>query len=49
MHVNTIGEQEIWFRYFFQSVLLSNKCQNNVYKVKNSLKRLLNAIFWLEF
>ena len=30
MHIYTIGEQEIWFRYFLQSVLLSNKCQNNV-------------------
>ena len=30
MHIYTIGEQEIGFRYFFQSVLLSNKCQNNV-------------------
>ena len=30
MHIYTIGEQEIWFCYFFNPYLFSNKCQNNV-------------------
>ena len=30
MHIYTIGEQENMIPLFFQSVLLSNKCQNNV-------------------
>ena len=30
MHINTIGEQDLWFRYFCNPLLLSNKCENNV-------------------
>ena len=48
MHVNTIGEQEIWFRYFFNPYYFRTSVKTT-FKEKNLIKRLLNAIFWLDF
>ena len=48
MHVNTIGEQEIWFLYFFNPYYFEQVSKQRL-KVKNSIKRLLNAIFRLDF
>ena len=48
MHINTIGEQEIWFLYFAIRITFEQVWKQRL-KVKNSIKRLLNAIFWLDF
>ena len=48
MHVNTIGEQEIWF-LFFSIRITFEQVSKQVLKVKNLIKRLLNAIFRLDF
>ena len=48
MHIYTIGEQEIWFRYFSIRITFEQVSKQRL-KVKNSIKRLLNAIFWLDF
>ena len=48
MHIYTIGEQEIGFRYFFNPYTFEQVSKQRL-KVKNSIKRLLNAIFWLDF
>ena len=48
MHIYTIGEQEIWFRYFLIRITFEQVSKQRL-KVKYSIKRLLNAIFWLDF
>ena len=48
MHVYTYGEQEIWFRYFSIRITFEQVSKQRL-KVKNSIKPLLNAIFWLDF
>ena len=48
MHVNTIGEQEIWFLYFSIRITFEQVSRQRL-KVQKSIKRLLNAIFWLDF
>ena len=48
MHVNTIGEQELWFFNFFNPYYFEQVSKQRL-KVKKSIKRLLNAIFWLDF
>ena len=48
MHINTIGEQEIWYRYISIRITFEQVSRQRL-KVKNSIKRLLNAIFWLDF
>ena len=48
MRINTIVEQEIWFYYFFNPYYFEQVSKQRL-KVKNSIKRLLNAIFWLDF
>ena len=48
MHIYTIGEQEIGFRYF--SILITfEQVSKQRLKVKDSIKPLLNAVFWLDF
>ena len=47
MHIYTNGEQEIWFRYFCNPFTFEQVSKQRL-KVKNSIKRLLNAIFWLD-
>ena len=48
MQIYTIGEEEIWFRYFFNPYYFRTSVKTT-FKGKNSIKRLLNAIFWLDF
>ena len=48
MHIYTIGEQEVWYRYFSIPITFEQVSKQRL-KVKKSIKRLLNAIFWLDF
>ena len=48
MHIYTIGEQEVWYRYFSIRITFEQVSKQRL-KVKKSIKRLLNAIFWLDF
>ena len=48
MHIYTIGEQEIQHRYFSIRITFEQVSKQRL-KVKNSIKRLLNTIFWLDF
>ena len=48
MHIYTIEKQEIWFRYFSIRITFEQVSKQRL-KVKNSIKPLLNAIFWLDF
>ena len=48
MRINTIVEQEIWFHYFSIRITFEQVWKQPL-KVKNSSKRLLIAIFWLDF
>ena len=48
MRINTIGEQEIWFLTFSIRITFEQVSKQRL-KVKKSIKRLLNAIFWLDF
>ena len=48
MHIYTIGEQEIGFRYFSIRITFEQVWKQRL-KVKDSIKLLLNAIFWLDF
>ena len=48
MHIYTTGKQEIWYRYFSIRITFEQVWKQRL-KVKNSIKPLLNAIFWLDF
>ena len=48
MRINTIGEQE-YDSITFSIRITFEQVSNKRLKVKNSIKRLLNAIFWLDF
>ena len=48
MHIYTIGEQEIWFCYFFNPYYFRTSVKQR-FKGKKFNKALLNAIFWLDF
>ena len=49
MHIYTNGEVEIWFLFIFAIRITFEQVSKQRLKVKNSIKRLLNAIFWLDF
>ena len=48
MHVNTIGEQKN-DSFTFSIRITFEQVSRQRLKVQNSIKRLLNAIFWLDF
>ena len=48
MHIYIIGEQEIRFFTFSIRITFEQVSKQRL-KVKNSIKPLLNAIFWLDF
>ena len=48
MHIYTIDEQKIWYRYFSIRITFEQVSRQRL-KVQNSIKRLLNATFWLDF
>ena len=49
MHFYTTDKQEIWFLFIFAIRINFEQVSKQRLKVKNSIKRLLNAIFWLDF
>ena len=49
MHFYTTDKQEIWFLFIFAIRITFEQVSKQRLKVKNSIKRLLNAIFWLDF
>ena len=49
MHVNTIGEQEIWFLYFFNPYYFRTSVKTTFKGKKFNKAAIKNAIFWLDF
>ena len=49
MHIYTIGEQKKFDSVTFSIRITFEQVSKQRLKVKNSIKRLLNAIFWLDF
>ena len=49
MHIYTTDKQEIWFFFIFAIRITFEQVSKQRLKVKNSIKLLLNAIFWLDF
>ena len=48
MHIYTIGEQEIWFRYFFNPYYFRTSVKTT-FKGTKFNKAAISAIFWLDF